>query len=234
MDMNIVALTYNNLALEYRTGDEIHLQGDEYRRKSKTLTELCQGFSKSIRVLELGCGTGRYFHAVRNAEVIVGVDGSEEMLKAARHPVRGEEIKTLVNLVQADFYRVKFNPREFHLVYLFGVFGNGCPITTTLLRNIRRWLQPGGAVYFDVTDFTSIPLSLAIRKRLKAEFYRLLPRSWQSAWDRRTGWPPFYLYSATELRAILLLAGFRKVFIQAHDSILPSGPGRKLEVIARA
>src|SRR5690242_4614502 len=85
--------TYDRTAQNYRAQDEEHISGQDYQHVSKTLREVSSSFGRQIRSLDLGCGTGRYFHCVQNARDLVGLDLSQQMLDAARHPVRGEEVK---------------------------------------------------------------------------------------------------------------------------------------------
>src|SRR5688572_4610688 len=81
----------------YRKDDEIEVATPRHERLCKVLGELTASFGRPVTVLEAGCGTGRYFHCLRNVERLVGLDISPEMLAAARHPVR-ENLVTAQNI----------------------------------------------------------------------------------------------------------------------------------------
>src|SRR5688572_1914734 len=66
--------TYDRTAQDYRTQDEEHIGGRDYQHVSKILRDVCRSFGREIRVLDLGCGTGRYFHCIQNARELVGLD----------------------------------------------------------------------------------------------------------------------------------------------------------------
>ena len=51
------------------------------------LAEVCAGKS-GLRVLDLGCGTGRYFHCLNNISCLVGIDISPDMLEVAARVCR--------------------------------------------------------------------------------------------------------------------------------------------------
>src|SRR3569832_980308 len=84
--------TYDRTAQNYRAQDEEHICGRDYHHVSKILRDVSGSFDREIQVLDMGCGTGRYFHAIKNARELIGLDISQQMLDAARHPVRGDEV----------------------------------------------------------------------------------------------------------------------------------------------
>src|SRR5215813_5671433 len=88
---------------QYRDSDELEVQTENHKHLCKTLTQISLAFDNPITVLDLGCGTGRYFHCLRNVETLTAVDLSLEMLKQARFPVRGEAVTTeCIHLICAD------------------------------------------------------------------------------------------------------------------------------------
>ena len=106
--------TYDRTAHDYRAQDEEHICGHDYNHLSRLLREITSAFDREIRVLDLGCGTGRYFHCVENARELVGLDLSQQMLDAARNPVRGDEVSARATLwCQATTRGTGFGMRQF-------------------------------------------------------------------------------------------------------------------------
>jgi ubiquinone/menaquinone biosynthesis C-methylase UbiE len=226
--------TYDRTAQDYRAQDEEHIGGRDYHHLSRVLREITSSFDREIRVLDLGCGTGRYFHCVENARELVGLDISQQMLDAARNPVRAEEMTAReVKLVQGDLLSAKFPDAHFDFIYCLGVFGNGCAINAATCARIWAWLAPGGMWLFDTTDVSFLPRPMRIRKKVAAEVYSALPRAAKNAWVKRSGWPPFFGSDLNSLRVNLQKAGFEIEWITSRRSQLPAGTGFKLEVLAR-
>jgi len=76
-------------AERYRAHDEAPAPGAAAARLGAWLQALCERFPAPIEALDLGCGTGRYFGALRNVRRLVGIDASHPMLEWARRPVGG-------------------------------------------------------------------------------------------------------------------------------------------------
>jgi SAM-dependent methyltransferase len=225
---------YDRTAQNYRAQDEEHVSGHDYRHVSKILRHVSGSFDREIRALDLGCGTGRYFHCVQNARELVGLDISQQMLDAARNPVRGQEISARkVTLKQGDLFSGEFPEGHFDLIYCVGVFGNGCAITARACAQIWRWLARGGVWFFDATDVSFLPWRAKIKKNIAARIYSALPRFAKNAWVKRSGWPPFFGNDLNGVRARLQNAGFIIDWITSRRSQLPAGAGYKLEVLCR-
>jgi SAM-dependent methyltransferase len=226
--------TYDRTALDYRAQDEEHICGRDYEHIATMLRDICASFGRQIRVLDLGCGTGRYFHCVRNARELVGLDISKQMLDAARDPVRAEDVTARkVTLLQGDLFSANFRDGEFDLIYCLGVFGNGCGITREACAQMWRWLAAGGAWLFDATDTSLLPRAARVRKNVAARVYSALPKTAKSAWVKRKGWPPFFASDINTVRRRLQSAGFLVEWITSRRSHLPEGLGYKLEVLCR-
>ena len=156
------AKTYDSgYAERYRERDG---GGGAIAELGRWLSAVCDRFDGPIDVLDLGCGTGRYFRFVRRARTLVGVDVSKPMLDAARHPV-GEIAVRSVTLVEADFLSPSFAPGRFDLVYAIGVLAEHSPLDRALAERVRSWLRPGGRFAFTALDVRcpSIPRTAARR-----------------------------------------------------------------------
>lgn len=226
--------TYDRTARKYRAQDEEHVSGRDYQRISQVLRDVTSSFDREIRVLDLGCGTGRYFHCVQNASDLVGLDISQQMLDAARNPVRGDEVTARkVTLTKGDLFSAKFPDGHFDFIYCLGVFGNGCALGRAAYARIRQWLAPGGMLFFDALDVSAMPLGRRIRKRAMARLYSLLPRSAKTRWVQQTGWPPFFGTNVQTLQSRLQKSGFEIEWITSRRSQLPAGPGFKIEALCK-
>jgi len=226
--------TYDRTAQDYRAQDEEHIFGRDYRRLSAVLREVTSSFDREIRVLDLGCGTGRYFHCIENARELVGLDISQQMLDAARQPVRADEVSARkLTLAQGDLFSVNFPRGHFDFIYCLGVFGNGCAFNGQACKRIRKWLRAGGAWLFDAIDVSCLPIAARTRKRFAAALYSTVPRAVKRFWVKRSGWPPFFGSDLNAVRRQLQKSDFEIEWITSRRSQLPTGTGFKLEVLCR-
>jgi SAM-dependent methyltransferase len=224
---------YREVTPRYRRDDEIEVTTDNHRRISATLREICLSFNRPIRALEAGCGTGRYFHCLKNVNELVGLDISEDMLRAAENPVRPEEVSAeCIRLVLGNIYLMNFPPGYFDLVYSLGMFGNGCPVTVDLLNKFHDWLAPGGRIYFNTVDTAGLPLWYRARRQARGIVYPILNRRWQSVLDEREARHPFFGMSQRELEGLLRKSRFAAFQVKSHVCRSPLWTGRHLECIA--
>ena len=225
---------YAAKAREYRAHDELHVTGLDHERVCSKLAALCLKYRVPVHVVDLGCGTGRHFHCLKNVACLTAIDVSQEMLNEAKCPVRPEILDiSCVRYICGDLYTLELPPDEFHLVYCLGVFGNGCALKPPLARKILASLRPGGTFFFDTYDGSYLPQWQWFKKRIRTNIYDLLPESLQATWDRASGWPPVFLPTRSELERVLATSGFREISIVSHPSHLPGVPdGRKFDATA--
>jgi ubiquinone/menaquinone biosynthesis C-methylase UbiE len=224
---------YDASARTYRKDDELDITGDDHQKLAAKISSICESFGRPINALDIGCGTGRYFHALRNTEKLVGMDVSSEMLESARDPVRAEEVSAReIELICANFYNHRFPAGSFDFIYAIGVFGNGCPILPEVLRKFDQWLKPGGRLFFDVLDSEYLPALTRVRKWLRRAIYLALPPRAQRYWDHRAGWPPLFVTSKHCLQRSMRRAGFAQTEIERCLTRLPLGDSRKLQCLA--
>ena len=82
------------------------------------LGSVCDRFDRSIDVLDLGCGTGRYFWGLRKVASLTGIDASAPMLEQARQPIHAERLAAVpTTLIHGDVMTHAFAPGSFDLVY---------------------------------------------------------------------------------------------------------------------
>jgi SAM-dependent methyltransferase len=150
-------------AARYRACDEA-AGNDAIAGLGRWLGGICDRFDRPIDVLDLGCGTGRYFRFVRHARRLVGVDVSKPMLEAAQQPVGTVSAET-VTLVEADFLAAGFQPGTFDLVYSIGVLAEHAPFDRALAMRVRSWLRPGGRFAFTALDVRCPSIPRSARRR---------------------------------------------------------------------
>ena len=113
------------------------------RRRGLLLAELRPG----ERVLDLGCGAGRFLAALRDAGAdAVGVELAAAALERARRNVAGADLR----LVEPDG-SLPLGHREVDLVWCSEVLEH-VPDTGAFLNELRRVLRPGGRALITVPD----------------------------------------------------------------------------------
>jgi SAM-dependent methyltransferase len=141
---------YNHeYAVGYRRSDDRGVDGPTHTDFGDLLTETCLSFAHSISVLDLACGTGRYFHHLRNVQRLIGIDISLDMLMQARHPVREEVLQAKPKLICSNLADFECPDATFDLIYAIGVLGEfGCfallaSLSLQLLTVPHRVKPPG-------------------------------------------------------------------------------------------
>ena len=150
-------------ARRYREHDEELSHVEAYRAFCEWLGGICGRFGgvrQGLDVLDLGCGTGRYFAALGNVNTLVGLDASGPMLAEAANPVGAEHITAkTIQLVEGDVLTHRFLPGSFDLIYSIGVLAEHTPLDDRIVDNVSSWLRPGGRFAFTTVhpDSASIP-----------------------------------------------------------------------------
>jgi len=140
------------------------------------LGETCDRFDRSIDVLDLGCGTGRYFWGLRRVRTLVGLDASEAMLVEARHPVHQDRVTAeSVTLVNGDLMLHEFAAATFDLVYSIGVLAEHVPLDAGVIARVRRWLRPGGRFAFTTVHPSSSSVTRTWPRRAAEWALPMLP-----------------------------------------------------------
>lgn len=230
---NQPAASSREAADQYRRDDEIEIGTANHRRICENLARISSSFARKIHVLDVGCGTGRHFHCLKNVELLVGVDISAEMLRAAEKPVKSEEISAeSIRLLQRNIYEHTFPAGMFDFIYSSGVFGHGASFTAELGRKFHHWLEEGGRLYFNTIETSEDPRLIAGRRKIKRAVYPLLPQSIQRKLDERSARPPGFAMTREELDAVMRASGFADFSISAHICRAALGSGVHLECVA--
>jgi ubiquinone/menaquinone biosynthesis C-methylase UbiE len=143
-------------SVQYRAGDERAASRGSRQHYCEILRELSASFGHKINVLDVGCGTGRYFHCLRKVKRLVGIDLSPHMLEQARSPVNSNELDIeKIELLCADAGSLELTDESFDFIYSVGVIGEYTPVNSVLLDKLYRLLAPKGKLFFTAVDVHS-------------------------------------------------------------------------------
>jgi 2-polyprenyl-3-methyl-5-hydroxy-6-metoxy-1,4-benzoquinol methylase len=174
----------------YRTSDELAVASEDHKRLCHLLHLLTTSFEHEISALEIGCGTGRLFHCLKNTNRLVGIDVSAFMLEQAKRPVRSQDITVAnIELRCESIFDAALPERMFEFVYSIGVLGEHSPFDSFVCAKVYNTLKPGGIFFFTVVDKSSKPTRLS--RRLAESIYPLMPTPVKVRLDRR--WQSFYM-----------------------------------------
>lgn len=173
-------------ARKYRKRDEELERVETYQALVRWLGDICDRFGRQIDVLDLGCGTGRYFWGLRNARTLTGIDASGAMLEQAANPTRAGEISAgHITLVHGDLATHEFPPASFDLVYSIGVLAEHVALDRSLARRVASWLKPGGRFAFTTVDPQSPDVPKTPQRRVAGALLPLAPGVIGEALHRR-------------------------------------------------
>jgi SAM-dependent methyltransferase len=173
-------------AERYRSHDDGLVESAAYQAFVVWLQRVCGMWPSPFDALDLGCGTGRYFCALRGARTLVGFDASPAMLVQARHPLHEDRITVgAITLVQGDLMAQDFGADRFDLVYSIGVLAEHVPLQPALVASVARWLRPGGRFAFSTVHPESASVPRTWSRRLGSSVAALLPGPFAPALRRR-------------------------------------------------
>ena len=150
-------------ARRYRAHDDEFESSEPCRRFAEWLRQLSAAMTPPIDVLDLGCGTGRYFWALTGVDELVGIDASPAMLAEARVPHNAALITArTVRLSEGDIASYPFSEGRFDLVYSIGVLAEHAPLDASIVARVERCLKPGGTFAFTTVhpDSPSVPRTM--------------------------------------------------------------------------
>lgn len=163
-------------ARKYRERDDQLQQVASNQQLIDWLGQVCDRFAQPIDVLDLGCGTGRYFWGLRNVKTLVGLDASKPMLAEARHPIHADLVAAMsVSLVHGDLASHEFAPASLDLVYSIGVLAEHVRLDEALIARVRRWLRPGGRFAFTTVHPESPSVPRTTTRRIGEWALPLIP-----------------------------------------------------------
>ncbi|MFQ5667284.1 MAG: methyltransferase domain-containing protein [Candidatus Binatia bacterium] len=172
---------------------------------------------KGGRVLEAGCGTGRWVVWLqRHGYRVSGMDLSEEALRRLRQQVPGAPV------AQSDLFAIPAADAVFDAVLSLGVVEHWEDGPQHALRELRRVLKPGGLL------FLSVPFNNLFRRLLFNHALRIIERLFR----RRGRAVQFaeYRFDRREVAAFLRQAGFRPLECFIDDYSPPKSIGLAIDL----
>lgn len=205
-------------AHRYRAVDDEIRHGGLVTTFGSWLAGICERFGRDIVALDLGCGTGRYFWALRHVRELVGVDVSAAMLAKARQPVDAQDVQVgHLTLIEGDFLSVSLEPGKFDLVYSIGVLGEHVPLDAAIARRVHGWLASGGRFAFTAVHWQSFSVPRTLQRRLAEALMPWMPSSAREHLRKRLLAGGLYV-DERYLADVLTAIGFEVESIGRHES----------------
>lgn len=137
-----------NVAQYFGRLAQVYGEGEFYiRRRVAVVNAIADEIARARRVLDLGCGNGRYLYEFRKSApgaIAIGTDITAEMLAEAR--IRNG---AATPLVRADVTAVPFRDRSLNIIFGSHVFQFVADKDGTM-RDLARCLTTGGAIIITI------------------------------------------------------------------------------------
>jgi SAM-dependent methyltransferase len=157
----------DDYARRYRDRDEQLQATPSNQALLDWLGGVCDRFARPIDVLDLGCGTGRYFWGLRHVAI------------------HAERLAWPITLVPGDLMTHTFADASFDLVYSIGVLAEHVPLDSALVARVHGWLKPGGRFAFTTVHPASPSVPKTAGRRLAALALAVAPAAATTPLHRR-------------------------------------------------
>jgi len=165
-------------------------------------------FAKGDKVLDLGCGNGRYLEYFKEKEVdYFGIDSSEKLIQIAKnkYPEGNFQVADAFNLPFSD----NFFDKIFSIAVLHHIPSN--ELRLQFLKETKRTLKPGGILIVTAWRFHKIKDLFSI---FKSNILRLFGLSRFDFGDILEPWGKtveryYHCFSRKELKNLLAKANFK-------------------------
>lgn len=148
---------------------------------------LFKDVKKDERVLDLGCGNGRFYENLKNTNY-TGIDNSEKLIEIARRNYRGVDFRI------ASALDIPFKENEFDKVFSFAVLHHiPKEYHNIFVKEIKRVLKDDGILILTVWNLKDRKEKLDVKKINEKEI--LIP--WHGAEDHY-----FYVFELNELKEL--------------------------------
>lgn len=130
---------------------------------------------KGKRVLDVGCGTGRFMEVVENyGSCIVGIDLSFSVEAAFKNL----GFKENVHIIQADIFDLPFKEKAFDYIFSIGVLHH-TPNTKEAFKCLPKFLKGGGEIAIWVYSNEGFPMKLYNKVSGAYRFFTTkMPKRW--------------------------------------------------------
>jgi len=193
---------YNDIAKDfsrtrYSIWEEMHFLIQKYTKEND-------------KVLDLGCGNGRFFEAFDNTIDYTGVDASENLIKIAKekYPKANFKVENALSL--------SFKDNIFDTIYSFAVFHHfpSKELRLQFLKEVKRVLKPNGNLV--VTVWNLLETKKGKKLLLKYTLLRLIGKTKLGFKDIYYPWKRgektiqryYHIFSKRELRNLFKEANF--------------------------
>jgi ubiquinone/menaquinone biosynthesis C-methylase UbiE len=208
----------------YRESDRAEIAEPFHKDMTRKLRDMSGSFSRPIDVLDIGCGTGRYFYSLVGVKSLTGIDVSEDMLLEAKNPIRKEEIRAgEIKLICGDILQYSFPDASFDFIYSIGVLGEHSPFDAIVCKKIYHMLRPKGKALITIVDAQSM-----WKRKLAEILYPVLPKRIKEKLHNRR--KSFYMYRP-QVEALLQQSDFDQYHIARTVSKSPKWRGAHFECV---
>jgi len=225
-------LLYNqSYSKAYRTSDNTAITSENHVRMCNILQSLTTSFDHEISVLDIGCGSGRYFHCIKNAKTLTGIDVSPYMIDEAKNPVKQNEVTISdIDLRCGNIFDIQLSENSFDFVYSLGVLGEHSSFDSFLCDKVHKLLKHNGVFFFTVVDINSILQRKGFKRKIAEIMYPILSPFMKKTLDKR--WQTFYM-TKDALEDVMISSAFHDYTIDRHVSTSLKWKGAHYECMAR-
>ncbi|MGC9195017.1 MAG: class I SAM-dependent DNA methyltransferase [Syntrophobacteraceae bacterium] len=183
----------------------------------------CRVKANGATVLDLGCGTGRWFHCLENIRFLVGVDASRPMLAVAHNRLRRADKASNGHcfpyaLVEADIHNISFAPGGFDFIYSTGVLGEYVQLNAIMLKSILMWLSKGGIAFLTIVESNYYNQHLSSYRSMRNRRIKLLIRDIFETFSIASS-TFSHLFSNNIIRRIVSLHDYSHFYMTEQDVV---------------
>lgn len=163
---------------------------------------------KGERVLDLGCGNGRYFDWFKEKEVdYFGVDNSEKLIQNAK------EKNPKAKFVYADAFELPFAGNSFDKVYCIAVLHHipSKKLRMKFLEQIKKVLKPEGILILTVWKINQKKEILTFIKYFFLKLFGFSKMDYKDVWKDWGNYSKryYHFFSKKELIKLIKNSGFK-------------------------
>jgi SAM-dependent methyltransferase len=174
-----------------KTREDYNLIADEFSRTRQNIWPeikflLDKYLFSGEKVLDLGCGNGRYFEYLKEKNVdYFGVDNSDKLIELAKNRYPG------VNFQIADAFNLPFSDNFFDKIVSIAVLHHipSEELRIKFLKELKRVLKPGGILILTVWNFHELDEFILIFKSVILKLTGLSRLDWGDflePWGKKT------------------------------------------------